>query len=310
MQLENVIIEKIKKDGPISFRDYMEMALYYPELGYYTSTKNKIGTKGDYYTCCQVSTILAELLGKQLEEIWHILNRKPFTIVEYGAGTGMLCHDILASLKRNKELYANLHYCIIERSPSMIAIEKTRLPENVQWYASIHEIPYEVDCILSNELLDNFPVHQVVMSEQLQEVFVDYHNGFIETFLPASEALNKYLHQLQIELPEGHRIEINLEAIFWLKEISSVIKKGFLITIDYGYTAAQLYNPSYSTGTLLCYSNHQVNNKYYNCIGQQDITAHVNFSALDYWGQQYGLECAGYTLQSHFMHGLGLLKLL
>jgi SAM-dependent MidA family methyltransferase len=310
MLLEEIIREKIKRDGPIPFHDFMEMALYYPALGYYTSAKDKIGRKGDYYTCCQVSTILAEMLAKQLEEIWHILGKQAFTIVEYGAGTGMLCHDILAYLKNNEQLYANLHYCVIEKSPSMVAIEKARLTEKVNWYSCIHEIPHEVDCILSNELIDNFPVHQVIMGKQLQEVFVGYGNGFVETLLPAPEALNAYLHELQVTLPEGYRTEINMQALHWLKDISHALKKGFVITIDYGHTSAELYSPSKRMGSLVCYKEHQVNNAYFDCIGQQDITAHVNFSALNHWGMQYGLECAGYTLQSHFMHGLGLVKAL
>src|SRR6478752_1207674 len=99
MQLCDIIIEKIKNEGPISFRDFMEMALYYPDLGYYNSLKDKIGAKGDFYTSPYVSASFGAMIGRQIEEMWEILKKKPFKIIEYGAGTGILCHDILDYLK-------------------------------------------------------------------------------------------------------------------------------------------------------------------------------------------------------------------
>src|SRR5437870_2732615 len=113
MSLSEIIIEKIRKEGPISFRDFMGMALYYPEYGYYTSDKEKIGEHGDFYTSPYFTSVFGHMLAKQLEEMWHALNEEPFTLVEYGAGTGLLCNDILSYLKKNDKLFNKLGYYII-----------------------------------------------------------------------------------------------------------------------------------------------------------------------------------------------------
>src|SRR3970040_1230612 len=131
MLLSEIIIERIKKEGPLSFRDFMEMALYYPELGYYNSKKDKIGSEGDFYTSANLTAAFGAMIGRQIEEMWLNLEKKPFTIVEYGAGTGLLCHDILDYLKNNNFLYDNLNYCIIEKSSNMREIQKKYLLEKV-----------------------------------------------------------------------------------------------------------------------------------------------------------------------------------
>src|SRR5438046_2619822 len=115
MTLEDIIRQRIKLEGPISFHDFMEMALYFPELGYYTSPNEKIGTSGDYYTSPTFTTIFGEMIAIQLEEMWSCLGKKDFTIVEYGAGTGVLCNSILHQLQSNRSLFEKLHYCIIEK---------------------------------------------------------------------------------------------------------------------------------------------------------------------------------------------------
>jgi SAM-dependent MidA family methyltransferase len=182
--------------------------------------------------------------------------------------------------------------------------EQLLLPDKVQWVASIGEIAPVTGVVLSNELLDNFSVHQVVMEDELMEVFVEYEDGFREVLRPANEALKNYLHQLGVVLPRGYRTEINLEATDWIKEISAGLQKGFILTIDYGYPSSVLYGRK--DGTLICYHGHRINHNPYDLIGQQDITSHVNFSALDYWGRMNGLECCGYTTQTHFLQGLGI----
>ena len=308
--LTEIIKEKIKAEGPVSFRDFMEMALYHPALGYYTSVKPKIGKHGDYFTTPELTVLFGKLLARQIEEMWYILNKQPFTIVEYGAGTGKLCEDILSSLKANAELYSELRYCIIEKSPSLEALQKIRLQEKVSWHQSIVEMAPLTGCVIANEVLDNFAVHRVAMKKELQEIFVDYDEGFKEILQPAPGELTDYFEQLQVQLPEGYQTEVNLQSLQWLREISVVLKKGFVITIDYGSSSAELYKPSSCTGTVLCYHGQRANELYYQDIGEQDITAHVNFSALQHWGSLYGLDCCGYTLQAHFLHALGLVPLL
>lgn len=310
MQLAGIIKEKISKDGPISFHDFMEMALYYPQLGYYTSERNKIGAKGDYYTSASLSAVFGAMIGRQLEEMWNLTGRSGFTIVEYGAGTGALCHDLLNYLKNNKPFYDRLQYCIVEKSPSMRAKEKEHLFEKVSWHNSITDIGNFTGCVLSNELLDNFSVHEVVMGDELMEVFVDYQDGFFESLRPAPEELKDYFRQLNIALPGGFRTEVNLHAIDWIREIARSLKQGFVLTIDYGHPSAELYSEYRRSGTLMCYHAHQVNADPYHHIGEQDITAHVNFSALKHWGLKNGLECCGFTDQGYFLRALGLMDYL
>jgi SAM-dependent MidA family methyltransferase len=306
MLLSGIIIEKIKKEGMISFRDFMEMALYYPDLGYYTSASDKIGENGDFYTSATLTPVFGALIGKQVEEMWHLLDEKPFTIVEYGAGTGALCKAILTYLKSNKKLYEELNYVIIEKSPVMREKEKMQLTEKVTWYDSIECLPEISGCVLSNELVDNFAIHQVVMKDELMEVFVGYENGtFVEILKPAFFELKEYLSELKVQLPKGYRTEINLEATKWMKQIGLALKKGYVLTIDYGYPSSELYETYRQNGTLVCYHKHRINTNPYLFIGGQDITSHVNFSALCLWGYKNGMEFCGFTDQADFLLALG-----
>ncbi|WP_222536716.1 class I SAM-dependent methyltransferase [Pedobacter polysacchareus] len=303
--LTSVIKKKIKKNGAISFCEYMEMCLYHPTLGYYNTQANKIGKNGDYFTSAYLGNALGVLIAKKMVEIWAMLGKGPFTIVEYGAGNGKLAEDILAAIQPNEEMYQDLRYCIIERSEAMKVLEKIRLKEKVEWLNDISEIEDIRGCVFSNEVLDNFPVHRVIMLEELMEIFVEEQDGFKEVLKPASPALIDYMRVLNIVLPEGYQTEINLEVIPWIKKIASAMKQGYIITIDYGDRNKGMYKKSRVEGTLCCYRAHAVNDDYYTHIGKQDITAHVNFSALSYWGQQYGLEDAAFTSQGEFLLQMG-----
>ena len=308
--LSHIIIKKIQTNGPISFRDFQEMCLYYPGQGYYTSSREKIGTGGDFYTSPTVTPAFGAMIARQLEEMWELTGRKDFVVVEYGAGTGTLCHDILETLKKNEAFYSALTYVIIEKSPALTALQQSRLPEKVSWKNSIGEIPPFTGCVFCNELLDNFSVHQVVMQEELMEVFVDYKEGFSEVLQPAGEELKYYFKELEIVLPDGFRTEVNLEAIQWIQEIAESLEKGFALTIDYGDSAPNLYRESRKDGTLLCYYKHNRNEEPYERIGEQDITSHVNFTALAHWGKKARLDVSGFTSQSHFLQGLGFIEYL
>ncbi|MES2645981.1 MAG: SAM-dependent methyltransferase [Bacteroidota bacterium] len=310
MLLPEIIKQKIKESGPISFHDFMEMALYYPALGYYTSAKEKIGLNGDFYTSSSLTPAFGAAIARQLEQMWELLGRKPFTIVELGAGTGILCFDILSYLRRNECLYEQLEYCIIEKSDTLRQQQQQNLKEKVSWYSSVSELKNISGCILSNELLDNFSVHQVVMQDELMEVFVDDDHGLVERLQPASKEILEYFAALKISIPKGFRTEVNLEMTSWIKDISAILTKGYVITIDYGFTSAELYQERRRNGTLICYHKHDINENPYTLIGEQDITAHVNFSALCYWGFQNGLCCTGLTSQADFLLALGFKELL
>jgi SAM-dependent MidA family methyltransferase len=245
MPVPDIIIDTIRRQGPLSFVHFMEMALYYPEQGYYASACERVGADGDFYTSPYLTRLFGEMIAGQLEEMWRNLDCKPFTIVEYGAGTGILCRDILVRLRENAPLFQSLQYVIIEKSGSMRMREQHLLAaegllHKLRWESSIDAVSPVNGCILSNELVDNFAVHQVVMEEELMEVFVGYENGFVELLRPASCELRDYLRELQVTLPRGFRAEINLEATRWIREVSAALGRGFVITIDYGSSSSGL----------------------------------------------------------------------
>jgi SAM-dependent MidA family methyltransferase len=305
MALTDIIIEKIKAEGPIAFRNFMDMCLYHPELGYYISDREKVGKDGDFYTTSNLTSSFGAMIARQMEEMWHVLGGKNFTIVEYGAGTGFLCHDIINYLKRNQDLYDQLQYCIIEKSPFMQGKEKEHLTEKVSWYDTIDDIPGQVDCVFSNELVDNFPVHQVVMQQQLMEVFVDYKNGFIEVLKPAGLELNTYFNELGVILPEGYRTEVNLDAILWIKSIATRLKKGFVMTIDYGDFSEHFYKPHRSSGTVVSYNKHKVSGMF-TAIPANRILRHMLILVPCPIGEPWkGLVSCGLTPQACFLVSLG-----
>lgn len=305
MDLSESIAQRIGQQGPVTFHDFMEWCLYDPDLGYYTSKCNPIGTQGDFYTSPTLTPVFGALLGKQIEEMWNQMDRPAFTIVEYGAGTGHLCLGIMDYLKVNTKMYRQMRYCIIEKSPLMQQMERTCVPDQVEWFNSISEIDEITGCVLSNELLDNFSVHRVVMEKELMEVYVDYQDGFSEFLQPAKPELRKYFAEMGICLAKGYATEINLEALDWIEEVASVLKRGYVMTIDYGCRNPDMYKASRSDGTLVCYYKHSVNDSFYAHIGEQDMTTHVNFSALSHWGEKNGLIDMGFTDQGEFLTALG-----
>ncbi len=307
MSLREIIIQRIEKEGPLSFRDFMDMCLYYPQLGYYQSAREKLGKHGDYFTGPTLSPAFGAMIGKQLEEMWRLLGENEFSVVEYGAGTGALCTDILSFLKKNARMYDGLKYFILEKSGSMREEARKHIKEpNVIWCDGWQDLPEINGCVLANEVVDNFPVHQVLMKDEMMELYVDYKNDFVESFIPADGVLRNYMEELKVKLPNGFRTEINLEANKWIQKITGNLKKGYVITIDYGFPSSELYQDYRRLGTLMCYNKHRVNDKPYLNIGEQDITSHVNFSALCLWGVKSGLEFAGFRDQAGFLYALGI----
>lgn len=313
MPLNEIIIRNIATKGPLSFHDFMEMALYHPEEGYFMSTGTHPEAIKEHHKSPELTSVIGTLLARQLEEMWKLLDKKSFTIIEYGAGPGNLCRDIFAYFKNHPQLYNNLHYCIVEKSEAVLTHKKHELCEQAEWFHSIEEVPYTPDCILSNEVVNSFAVHEVVMQKELMEVFVDYQNGFTEVLRPASPALKEYLDEMNVVLPPGYRTEINMDALQWLRKNAAALQKGFMLTIDHGFPANEFFSLSRHRGNLVCLEDQPENppkEMLYNTVGEKDIKAHVNFTALHHWGRKYGLECCGFTSHAHFLHGLGLLPVL
>lgn len=290
--------------GPISFRDFMESALYHPEKGYYMVPREKIGTNGDFYTSSCLGPVFGAMIGKQLAEMRQHCGVEEFTVVEFGAGNGQLCLDILNYFREHTGFYDRLRYVIIEKSPFMREKEHALLKSKVCWAENLDAVGPFTGCVLSNELLDNFAVHKVMMKDQLMEVFVTDREGLTEILQPAGFELINYFKELGVELPDGYCTEVNLQAREWLAEINRYLIKGFVLTIDYGYLSEELYHTRRSAGTLLCYHRHQLCDKYLEQPGNKDITAHVNFSALMRWGEQLGLHTCGLTTQAAFLLAL------
>ena len=328
--LEDYIIKKIKEEGPITFEAFMDMALYYPELGYYSSGKNPIGKKGDFYTSPHLHPIFGAMLAKQLMEMWTVTGRpSDFYAVEIGAGEGYLSRDIYDYLMNETEDMAlshdksdfmkSLRYAIIEPFSHFENIQKDLLEpvradlqrfghSGVMWVKSIRELDDVRGCIFSNELLDAFPVHLVEMDKELREIYVDFDGANLveKRGAPSSTAISDYTNQFSGNMDEGYRTEVNLGIRNWLKEITSVLSSGFLLTIDYGYSAREYYSEERTKGTLLCYYRHQFNDNPFSHIGEQDITAHVNFSSLKKWGQELGFQTVGYCPQGTFLVSSGI----
>lgn len=313
--LEQKIIQKIRQEGPITFETFMEMALYEQGLGYYATDTIEIGKSGDYYTSQHVHPSFGAMLGKQLEEMWTFMGKPSvFHAVEPGAGEGYMCRDILDYLK-NREIFPCLRYFIVERHPFLQMKQQKLLKsftDKIKWTVSLSELEPLRGCILSNELLDAFPVHLIAMENGLKEIFVAAdEQHIIETpGPPSTPALSDYLKTFSVDLPEGYRSEINLRVKDWLNEVNRILSEGFILTIDYGHPAMEYYSEDRERGTLLCYYQHQVNENPYRHIGEQDITAHVNFSSVKTWGEEYGFQTIGFCNQGTYLVSLGIDELI
>lgn len=315
--LGNLLAEQIKTEGPIPFSEFMSSCLYHPEFGYYMSTQQRIGRLGDFFTSSSVHEVFGQLIALQIHQMWQILGSpEKFVIAEQGAGTGHLCLDILSSLKiRYPDFYQSLTYCIVEISQDNRCRQSELLAsyqDRVTWCQQ-SDLADMVGCYLSNELVDAFPVHLVETREgQICEVFVNFvDDDFCEVLQPPStDALVKYLEWVEVGLAEGNRAEINLFAPLWIRNVARLLKRGFVLTIDYGYLAKELYAPWRTTGTLMAYHQHKNSENFYGLIGEQDLTAHVDFTALIKAGEESGLQEFFYGDQCRFLLGLGFVEAL
>lgn len=298
----------------MTFEQFMSMALYDPDFGYYNTESMKIGRGGDFYTSSHLHPVFGTIIGRQIREMWNLMGCPDnFRIVEMGAGAGYVCKDLLDSLI-NTDFFSSLRYTIIEPSPALRNSQQRLLqeyPDKVEWVTALKDCGVMSGCIFSNELLDAFPVHLVRMEETLKEVYLDLNaeNGLIErTGALSSDDIAHYFRNFSIELEKGYTTEVNLKIRDWLRDINEVLERGFVFTIDYGYPSWDYYSEDRGRGTILCYHRHQINETPYTNIGEQDITAHVNFSAVKKWGDEIGINTSGYCGQGVFMVSLGIDK--
>src|SRR5579859_325566 len=306
-EVEQRIRERIQREGPLSFADYMQMALYEPGCGYYVSGTQKIGWEGkDYFTSSDLSTLFAACMGRQLQRMWEQLKQpSPFIALEQGAGRGHLGQAIQAwAGKEAPDFYSALDYRLED-----IRVGQDALGTPVE-NASQHDMAPSV--ILSNELVDAFPVHVVEKhGERLYEIFVAIQQGRPIEMLkePGDRTFEEYLDRYNVPwrgYSDGWRAEINLDALRWMERAASLLRRGFLLTIDYGEKAKALYTRDRREGTLLCYYQHSANDRPLARPGQQDITAHVNFSALIEEGRRHGLRLKGFITQRAWLQDMDI----
>lgn len=317
-ELVEKIAQKIHENGKITFAEFMEACLYYPGLGYYNSDRQIIGRGGDYYTSPDIHPVFGRLIARQLNQMADLIGRDRFDILEMGAGKGILAKDILDSILKNyPDLYKRINYIILEKSAPLKSQQKKLISQfrerskgKVSWIGDLHDLGSSLaGCVVSNEFFDALPVHRVKMvNGRLKELFVKYNNGrFVElTDDPSTGKLNKYLEKIRIKLDDDSIAEINLEAIRIMTRLGELLDKGFVITIDYGHHAHDLFSPSRRLGTLLCYYKHTLGADPFIRIGEQDITTHVDFSSIAMAGKEAGLEVSGFTDQMSFLLGLGI----
>lgn len=317
--LKDILLHRIGEQGRITFAAFMGSCLYEPGLGYYTSPGRKVGAEGDFYTSMNVHLMFGRLAAREICRMWETLGSPAdFSIVEVGAGGGQLAQDILDTIASlNPSLYATLSYKLVEKEPTLQEAQQQKLVDHgarLAWHTPDELAGNQLrftGCLLSNELIDAMPVHLVEMTPAgLMEVFITAIDDQFGEMLdePSTPELANYLETSGITLLAGQRAEINLAAVSWLASVAKALQKGYVLTIDYGYEADELYAPMRKNGTLLCYYQHTTSEDPYIRLGLQDITSHVNFTALIKEGERWGLQKIWFGEQYRFLLGAGLME--
>ena len=318
MDLRDVITSRIRAAGPLPFAEYMDLALYHPELGYYARAGRRSGRAGDFYTSVDAGPLFGELLAAQFAEMQRLAAPEgPFDLVEAGAGNGRLARRVLDhAAAAHPALYRALRLTLVERSPTARAAQHDALgPHGGRLAQSGSELPARVrGVIFANELLDALPVHSIVMTAAgLREVHVDSRNGhLVERSGPVSPAVEEHVERFGIRLDAGWRTEVSPAAIAWVTAAARRLERGFLLLVDYGHEAHELYSPTHAQGTLACYHRQRVEAAgdgragapWLEAPGSRDITAHVDLTAVRTAAEAEGLRTLGVLDQTYFLLAL------
>ncbi|MFZ0219924.1 MAG: SAM-dependent methyltransferase [Candidatus Aquirickettsiella sp.] len=318
-QLCQLIREEIRQEPlvSISFARFMELALYEPDLGYYTAALDKFGKAGDFITAPEISPLFAHCIGRQCQQVFASLAQAD--ILEIGAGTGQLAIDLLLFLEQQQSLPES--YKIFEISPILKQRQQERLQQHIphlfpliQWLDEWPVVPIK-GVILANEVIDALPVHQFFWSkDNIQEVRVGYEQDYFNYHLvPADSLVISQLNPLQAAyFPKvtAYQSEVCMRLGDWLSKLSLALQQGLILIIDYGFPAQEYYHPDRANGTLRCYYQHRSHSDPLSLLGLQDITASVDFSYLAQAAVQVGLNVAGFTSQAAFLLNNDLLPLI
>jgi len=290
----------------------MEVALYDPDRGYYSTGAERLGKEGDFFTAADAGHGFGHSIARQLMEIDRKIGPlDPFDVVEVGAGRGLLARDILDGMAEfDPSLAARLRYTMVDRSGGMRSAAARLVPE------ATCLAPEEITgkrrgCVIAVELFDALPCHRVRRRDgELAEVFVgvDAQGNLVEReALPGSEA-KAMADRYGAAAEEGSEAEVAPLAPVQLEWMANLLEQGLVVIVDYGDVASKLYGPDRPVGTLLAYHGHATNQDYLSRVGEQDLTAHVNFSALEDRAREVGLRPLGLTTQDRFLIANGILE--
>lgn len=324
--LVEIIAEEIRRCGVMPFHRFMELALYHPEKGYYETTCPVIGKEGDFFTSVSVGSLFGELLAAQIGTWLQVISETKCQIVEAGAHDGQLARDILTALHTSSPLGKEIEYWIIEPSQKRQILQRQTLGplgERVRWLADWREAGIgRIDgVILSNELMDAFPVHRVGWNAAEKKWFewgvvmegtafgwrrmedsADRASAWVTQEARASSM--ELPEALLDVLPDGFTLDLCPAALHWWRQAAEALRSGFLMTIDYGLEFVELFSPARAHGTLRAYQRHVARRDTLKDPGERDLTASVNFSALLATGENQGLKTVVFSNQDRFLNSI------
>lgn len=309
--IKNIV--KASSNGYLTYNDFINLSLYHPEFGYYHRKQQKIGADGDFITSSNVGDVFGRTLGR-----WFLYLFQKFqlntTIIELGAGTGKTAQMILDVIKElDEELYSNLRYTLVETSSYHQTMQKQRLKgyDCVEYKKSLDDVNSFNGIIFSNEFFDAFPVHIIEKKQgQLLEAVVAVENDlFVEKYIPLrNPEILIYLHNQQLQLKEGQRIEIPLAMNRYYRQLTAKIESGLLLTIDYGYTNEEWGNPAHRSGSIRGFQRHRMVTELFKHPGEIDITAHIHWDCLRNCHNELGMETVAFMPQSEFLISAGIFE--
>jgi SAM-dependent MidA family methyltransferase len=301
-------------DGQISFARYMELALYAPGLGYYSAGSRKFGESGDFVTAPEISSLFSRTLARQVCEILNSIDGG--NVLEAGGGSGIMAADMLAELEQLESLPSQ--YFILElsadlrqRQKEMLTGRVPHLLSRVQWLDELPTSGFR-GVVVANELLDALPVVCFSVEKNgIKERYVTWRDDCFQwvSAEPESAELKEQLEAVAKDLPVGYESEINLTVNAWIQSIADTLEAGVVLLLDYGFPRNEYYHSERSAGTLMCHYRHRSHDDPFVYPGLQDITAHVDFTAIAESAQASGLDVSGYTSQAYFLLSNGLTEL-
>lgn len=307
-QIQNQISQR---QGWISFADFMQMALYEPQLGYYSGGAKKFGHGGDFVTAPEISPLFTQTLANQAAQV---LADTRGSIMELGAGTGKLALDLLLALQDLNQLPGQ--YCVMEVSAHLRHIQQENLQkalpaELLQRVVWLDRLPQDfVGMIVGNEVLDAIPAHLIHHTSQgLHERGVAFNGNFVWEDKPLLSG-NLFEAANALTLPQDYLTEICPAASGLIASLAHVLTRGVIVMLDYGFSAREYYHPQRNLGTLMCHYQHYAHTEPLVYVGLQDITAHVDFTSIAHAGVNNGLELAGFCSQAQFLMNCGILDLM